>query len=176
MGTIRRPAVAGMFYPAEPDVLAQTLGSLLAAAGDADGSATAPKALIAPHAGYAYSGAIAARAYARLAGARGRISRVVLIGPAHRVAFRGLALDTAEAWASPLGTVALDTEAIAALSRLPLVGPLERAYAQEHSLEVQVPFLLHMLGAFRLVPVLAGHARRKRSRRCWRQCGAARKR
>jgi hypothetical protein len=156
MGTIRRPAVAGTFYPAEPEVLARTLSGLLAAAGD--GAGGNPKALIAPHAGYIYSGAVAARAYARLAGARGRIGRVVVIGPAHRVAFRGLALDTAEAWESPLGTVTLDTDAVASLSRLPLVVPLEAAFAQEHALEVQLPFLLHMLGGFRLVPVLTGHA------------------
>jgi hypothetical protein len=156
MGTIRRPAVAGTFYPADPDVLARTLSGLLAAAGN--GAAASPKALIAPHAGLVYSGAVAARAYARLRTARGRISRVVVIGPAHRMAFRGLALDTAEAWESPLGTVTLDDDALAALSRLPLVAPLEAAYAQEHALEVQIPFLLHMLGGFRLVPVLVGHA------------------
>ena len=101
---------------------------------------------------------VAARAYARLAAARGRISRVVLIGPSHYLAFRGLAVDTAEAWAMPSGTVALDTEAIARLRALPMVGELDAAYQREHALEVHVPFLQHVLGEFRLVPIVAGDA------------------
>ena len=105
-----------------------------------------------------YSGAVAARAYARLAAARGQISRVVLIGPSHYVGFQGLAVDTAEAWTMPGGTVPLDTEAIAALRRLPMVGELDAAYTREHALEVHVPFLQHVLGDFRLVPIVAGDA------------------
>ena len=92
------------------------------------------------------------------AAARGKISRVVLIGPSHYVAFRGLAVDTAEAWAMPSGTVALDTEAIARLRALPMVGELDAAYQREHALEVHVPFLQHVLGEFRLVPIVAGDA------------------
>jgi len=157
---VRPPAVAGLFYPAEPEALVRALaGFLSAAVPSARGPGHAmPKAIIAPHAGYAYSGAIAARAYARLAGARGRIGRVVLIGPSHRLAFRGLALDTAQAWQSPLGTVALDTGAIAALCGLPQAGSLKAAFDREHALEVHVPFLLHVLGAFRLLPILTGEA------------------
>ena len=90
--------------------------------------------------------------------ARGKISRVVLIGPSHYVGFRGLAVDTAEAWAMPSGTVALDTEAIARLRALPMVGELDAAYQREHALEVHVPFLQHVLGEFRLVPIVAGDA------------------
>ena len=101
---------------------------------------------------------VAARAYARLAAARGKISRVVLIGPSHHVAFRGLAVDTAEAWATPGGTVALDTEAIAALRRLPHGRRTRRRLQREHALEVHVPFLQHVLGDFRLVPIVAGDA------------------
>ena len=111
MSVIRQPAVAGTFYPAEPDVLERQLALFLSEAGNA-AAPTIPKAIIGPHAGYAYSGPVAARAYARLAAARGKISRVVLIGPSHHVAFRGLAVDTAEAWAMPGGTVTLDTEAL----------------------------------------------------------------
>lgn len=157
MTVVRPTAVAGTFYPAEPDVLERQLGRLLTEAGNV-ASPALPKAIIGPHAGYAYSGAIAARAYARLAAARGRIRRVVLIGPSHYVAFRGLAVDTAEAWASPGGTVALDTEAIARLRALPMVGELPAAYEREHALEVHVPFLRHVLGDFRLVPIVAGDA------------------
>ena len=115
MTAIRHPAVAGTFYPAERDALERQLALFLSEAGNEAPSPTLPKAIIGPHAGYLYSGAVAARAYARLAAARGRISRVVLIGPSHHVAFRGLAVDTAEAWAMPGGTVALDTEAIGRL-------------------------------------------------------------
>ena len=158
MTAIRHPAVAGTFYPAERDVLERQLALFLSEAANDAPSAAAPKAIVGPHAGYAYSGAVAARAYARLAAARGTISRVVLIGPSHYVGFRGLAVDTAEAWAMPGGTVALDTEAIARLRALPMVGELDAAYQREHALEVHVPFLQHVLGEFRLVPIVAGDA------------------
>jgi hypothetical protein len=157
---IRSPVVAGTFYPADPDALARQLALFMSEADDArpsgDTADPVPKAIIGPHAGYVYSGPIAARAYARLAAARDRIKRVVLIGPSHYVAFKGVAIDTAEAWAMPNGTVALDTDAIARLGRLPMVGILEAAYAREHALEVHVPFLQHVLGDFRLVPIVAG--------------------
>jgi MEMO1 family protein len=162
---IRQPAVAGTFYPAEPDVLEREVANLLSGATNAASPELPPilpprwpKAIIGPHAGYVYSGPVAARAYASLAAARGRIGRVVLIGPSHYVAFRGLAVDTADAWATPGGTVPLDTEAIRRLRRLSLVGELDAAYRREHALEVHVPFLRHVLGEFRLVPILAGDA------------------
>jgi AmmeMemoRadiSam system protein B/AmmeMemoRadiSam system protein A len=158
MTAIRHPAVAGSFYPAEPEALERQLASFLSEAGNAAPSLAPPKAIIGPHAGYIYSGPVAARAYARLAAARGTISRVVLIGPSHYVAFRGLAVDTAEAWAMPGGTVRLDTEAIAQLRGLPIVGTLDAAYQREHALEVHVPFLQHVLGDFLLVPIVAGDA------------------
>jgi MEMO1 family protein len=157
MTAIRHPAVAGTFYPAEPDELERHLALFLSEAGNA-ASPAIPKAIIGPHAGYLYSGAVAARAYAHLAAARGRISRVVLIGPSHYVAFRGLAVDTADAWTTPGGTVPLDTDAIARLRSLPMVGELDAAYQREHALEVHVPFLRHVLGEFRLVPIVAGDA------------------
>jgi AmmeMemoRadiSam system protein B/AmmeMemoRadiSam system protein A len=158
MTAIRHPAVAGTFYPAEPDALERQLARFLSEAGNAAPSAALPKAIIGPHAGYIYSGPVAARAYARLAAARGKVSRVVLIGPSHHVAFRGLAVDTAEAWAMPGGAVPLDTDAIARLRALPMVGTLEAAYQREHALEVHVPFLQHRLGEFRLIPIVAGDA------------------
>jgi len=154
---IRSPAVAGSFYPADPAVLRRQVADFLADSGNAPPTSKGfPKAIIGPHAGYIYSGPVAARAYARLAGARGKIHRVVLIGPSHYVGFHGLAVDTASAWAMPNGTVQLDTDAIAAIRRLPMVGELEAAYTREHALEVHVPFLQHLLGDFRLVPIVAG--------------------
>ena len=159
MTAIRSPAVAGTFYPADPAVLRRQIADFLSDADNAPPAGTTPpKAIIGPHAGYIYSGPVAARAYARLAGARGRIRRVVLIGPSHYVGFQGLAVDTAQAWSMPNGTVQLDAEAIAAIRRLPMVGELDAAYTREHALEVHVPFLQHVLGDFRLVPIVAGDA------------------
>ncbi|MEQ8194650.1 MAG: AmmeMemoRadiSam system protein B, partial [Rhodospirillales bacterium] len=117
-----------------------------------------PKAIIAPHAGYIYSGPIAASVYARLKPLRGRIERVVLLGPCHRVAVRGLALSGADAFATPLGNVPVDKEAVAALAGLPQVSTFDATHAQEHSLEVHLPFLQEILGAFKLVPLVVGDA------------------
>jgi MEMO1 family protein len=158
MTAIRQPAVAGTFYPAEPDALERQLALFLSEAANDAPSPTLPKAIIGPHAGYVYSGAVAARAYARLATARGRIQRVVLIGPSHHVAFRGLAVDTSDAWLTPCGIVPLDTDAIARLRALPMVGELAAAHQREHALEVHVPFLQRVLGDFRLVPIVTGNA------------------
>lgn len=159
MTVIRPPAVAGTFYPAAQDALERQLTQFMSEAdnGPPAGDAPAiPKAIIAPHAGYVYSGPVAARAYARLAAARGQISRVVLIGPSHHLAFRGLAVDMSEAWQIPGAAVALDHDAIARLRALPMVGQLDAAHEREHALEVHVPFLRHVLGDIRLVPIVAG--------------------
>jgi len=156
MTAVRKPVVAGAFYPADPDVLRRQLTQFLSEADNAPAGRPVPKALIGPHAGYGYSGAVAARGYARLAAARGTIRRVVLIGPSHYLAFKGLAVDTAQAWETPVGTVPLDTEAVEKLRRMPMVGELDAAYQREHSLEVHLPFLQHVLGDFRLVPIVAG--------------------
>lgn len=157
MASVRYPAVAGLFYPAEPERLRAMLGEYLRTAAAA-GTGPAPKALIAPHAGYVYSGPVAASAYARLRPLRGRIERVALLGPAHRVAFRGLALPEADRFLTPLGEVALDEEATAALADMPAVRVLDAAHAREHSLEVHLPFLQEVLGDFRLVPLAVGEA------------------
>ena len=156
--TVRSPAVAGTFYPADPTTLRRQVAGFLAESGNAPPAPGLPKAIIGPHAGYVYSGPVAARAYARLLTARGKIRRVVLIGPSHHVGFQGLAVDTADSWAMPNGSVPLDTAAIARLLRLPMVGTLEAAYTREHALEVHVPFLQHVLGEFHLVPIVAGNA------------------
>ncbi len=158
MNAIRQPAVAGTFYPAERDVLERQLAQFLSDAGNDAPTMAPPKAIIGPHAGYVFSGSVAARAYARLAAARGKIQRVVLIGPSHYVAFRGIAVDTSEAWVTPCGTVPLDADAISQLRSVPMVGVLEEAHQREHALEVHVPFLQQVLGDFRLVPVVTGDA------------------
>ncbi len=160
MSAVRRAAVDGLFYPAAPGALRGQVAAFLAAVGANDDAARRPpKLLITPHAGYEYCGAVAAHAYALLR--RGRdpvISRVVLLGPAHRVAVRGLAAPEADAFETPLGEVALDLPALASLGDLPQVTRNDRAHEREHSLEVQLPFLQTLLGSFTLVPLVAGDA------------------
>jgi len=158
MLTTRPAAVAGTFYPADPATLRGAVDRLLAAAAPARGAAPAVKALIVPHAGYVYSGPIAAAAYARLAAAAAGIRRVVLLGPAHRVPFRGLALPGVDRFATPLGAVAIDAAGAAIARRLPQVADNAAAHADEHSLEVQLPFLQRVLGEFALVPLVVGAA------------------
>jgi len=156
---VRPPAVAGLFYPDDPAELEAAVRTYLAeAAGKARPDAPPPKAVIAPHAGYVYSGPVAASAYVPLARGRGRIRRVVLLGPSHRVPFRGLAASSAAWFETPLGRVPVDRTAVAALLDLPQVRVLDAAHAQEHSLEVHLPFLQAALGDFALVPLVVGDA------------------
>ena len=159
MQTIRPAAVAGMFYPEAPGALSGAVRDYLARAlpRAADKSAV-PKALIVPHAGYVYSGPIAASAYARIATGRTSIRRVILLGPVHRVPIRGLALPVARAFATPLGTVEIDETAAADAFSLPQVRRSEAAHALEHALEVQLPFLQSILDQFRIVPFAVGDA------------------
>jgi AmmeMemoRadiSam system protein B len=147
--------VAGIFYPDNPRELRATLGGLLSGRTPAG---RAPKAVIAPHAGYVYSGPVAASAYALLHGARDSVTRVVLLGPSHYVPFAGLALSSAECFRTPLGDVALDREAPGSIRDLPQIQVLDAAHAEEHSLEVHLPFLQVVLGDFTLVPLLTGEA------------------
>jgi len=156
---IRPPAVAGMFYPGDPAGLRDELLTCLAV----PPAPTFPdagllKSLIVPHAGYVYSGGTAGHAYARLAPLAGRIRRVVLLGPCHRISVRGLAAPTVKAFTTPLGSIPLDRAALDALADLPQVVASDAAHAQEHSLEVQLPFLQTVLGAFELVPLAVGDA------------------
>ncbi len=158
MPAIRYPSVAGLFYPADPKELGDQVRRFLAAAGKPDTAQPAPKAIIAPHAGYVYSGPVAGSAYAQLAGLGGRIARVVLLGPAHRVALSGLAYSQAETFLTPLGAVQVDRAALAAVADLPQVRELDAPFEGEHCLEVQLPFLQLTLGTFGLVPLLVGDA------------------
>ncbi|NOV30276.1 AmmeMemoRadiSam system protein B [Methylomonas sp. ZR1] len=151
----RKPAVAGRFYPAHPQQLHDAVSGYLQ---DLRPTGKAPKAMIVPHAGYVYSGPIAATAYARLKPAAASITRVVLIGPSHHVAFRGLAVSRTHAYTTPLGDVEVDQAAIEALVSLPFVEYIEQAHTLEHSLEVHLPFLQSVLQQFTLVPIVAGDA------------------
>ena len=153
--SIRKPAVAGMFYPDDPGKLREMVDTFLK---QAKPGREAPKAIIVPHAGYVYSGPIAASAFAQVAPARGKIKRVVLLGPSHRVPFRGLAAAGNDAFATPLGNVPIDRKAIELIKELPHVEILDTVHVREHSLEVQLPFLQEILGEFSLVPLAIGEA------------------
>lgn len=151
----REPAVAGTFYPADPGELKGLLDAMLARASKCE---QRPKALIAPHAGYIYSGPVAASAYVCLEPVAETITRVILLGPAHRKAFRGVAASSASSFVTPLGRVPLDRDTISQILDLPQVHVDDAAHAMEHSLEVHLPFLQRQLRDFSLVPLVVGEA------------------
>ena len=157
---VRPAAVAGFFYPADPQELRRVVQGCLAEGRGrlADLRLGRPKALVAPHAGYVYSGPIAGTAFAAIERYADAIRRVVLLGPSHRVAFRGLALSSAQSFSTPIGEIALDPQAGARLAGMPLVRVLDAAHAEEHSLEVELPFLQEMLRDWVLLPICAGDA------------------
>jgi AmmeMemoRadiSam system protein B len=150
----RPAAVAGSFYPGNAPELSRCVDAMLLAG---DGGARRPKALIAPHAGYVYSGPTAARAYATLRPFASEIQRVVLFGPAHRLAINGLAAPTVDAFVTPLGSVPVDHQALATACQFPQVQWNDDAHAREHSLEVQLPFLQRLLGEFTIAPFVVGN-------------------
>lgn len=152
----RPPAVAGTFYPGDPDTLTATVDRFLADTSPL--SDLQPKALIVPHAGYIYSGSTAASAYATLKPWATTIRRVILLGPTHRVAVEGIALPEVEAFSTPLGTIRLDVPAIASIAGLPQIVFSNQVHAFEHSLEVHLPFLQRVLDQFTLVPLAVGDA------------------
>ena len=156
MGTVKLPSVAGMFYPADAATLAAEIDSFLRQARPASGPP--PKAIIAPHAGYVYSGPVAANAYARLIPAAERIRRVVVLAPAHRVPFRGIATSSADWFRTPLGDVPVDREAVEIALQFPQVHEFDGAFEGEHALEVHLPFLQRVLKAFSIVPFIVGDA------------------
>jgi len=155
-GRVRAPAVAGTFYPRNALELRSAVHGYVASA--RCGNASLPKAIISPHAGYMYSGPIAGSAFCTLSPLRGHVRRVVLMGPAHRVAFAGLALPEAQAFATPLGLLHVDEEGRAVLRALPQVLESDRAHAGEHSIEVQLPFVQEVLGEVTIVPIAVGDA------------------
>jgi len=155
MLNVRLPAVAGHFYPSNPSELEAQITQMLDSADDRQ--LTRCKALIVPHAGYIYSGPVAASAYQLLRNNQ-NINKVVLLGPAHYVAVQGLATSSAQAFESPLGTIPLDEQAIKMLQKLPQVECSDAVHAPEHCLEVQLPFLQVVLGDFELTPLIVGYA------------------
>lgn len=155
MSQIRAAAVAGQFYPGDADELRNSVDKMLA---EADTGEPCPKAIIAPHAGYIYSGPIAANLYARVRNAAGKISRVILLGPSHRVSFKGIAASSADFYQTPLGDIAIDKASTQQAVGLPNTGFLDEAHIPEHSLEVHLPFLQRALGEFSLVPLVVGQA------------------
>ena len=155
MSNIRQSAVAGMFYPGNPKDLDSTVKTFLNHARKSDST---PRAIIVPHAGYVYSGQVAAQAYKSLEPISDSIRRVVLLGPSHRVPFYGCALSSADYFATPLGNIPIDTSANAALIQAGLARTMDEAHALEHSLEVQLPFLQEVLSEFKLVPIVVGEA------------------
>ncbi len=155
MTYVRAPAVAGMFYPADEVTLRSMVREFL---DQATTTGQAPKAIIAPHAGYIYSGPVAANAYHLLESRREQIKRVVLLGPSHRVPLIGLAASSAESFSTPLGNVQLDQTLLGQLCQLPQVKVMDEAHMMEHSLEVHLPFLQSILDDFLLVPLVVGDA------------------
>ncbi len=160
---IRPPAVAGAFYPDDPSALRSLVKKFIAGAAQrreqGGGAAVGtPRALIAPHAGYPYSGPVAGTAYHALGDVRDRYDRVLLLGPSHRLNFSGSATSEADQFDTPLGRVPVDREAVAELETLPFVQPIEQAHAHEHGLEVHLPFLTEVLGSFSIVPVVVSDA------------------
>ena len=158
MTAVRHPAVAGTFYPADPAQLRAAVEGFVAAGSARDRGAgePPPKAVVAPHAGYVYSGPIAGSVYARVARLRGTVTRVVLLGPAHRVPLRGLAVPSVDALETPLGPVPVDDAGRRSVLDLPQVTVDDGAHADEHSLEVHLPFLQVVLGDVTVVPLVAG--------------------
>lgn len=172
MQTVREPAVAGTFYPDAPATLraeidrclnagvAMAKGAHLDAGKDKEEAKSQPKVIIAPHAGYQYSGAVAGQVYRRLTASRHDIKRVVLLGPAHRLAFRGMAVPTSTSFRTPLGDIPVASEAIAGIIGRSNVGFLDQAFEGEHSLEVHLPFLQTLLQTFDLIPIVVGDAKK----------------
>jgi AmmeMemoRadiSam system protein B len=151
----RAPAVAGLFYPGDSQQLAVEVSALLA---ECQPPALRPKALIVPHAGYVYSGPVAAQAYALLGPLRTVVRRVLLLGPVHRVPVHGLATTGADYFQTPLGDVPIDVQGVKEACQLPQVAIYDQAHTAEHSLEVHLPFLQTILDRFTLVPFAVGMA------------------
>ena len=162
MSAVRAPAVAGLFYPGEPSRLAGDVAEYLDQASADPLLPGVPKILIVPHAGFIYSGPVAASAYDLLRPARGIVRRVVILCPCHRVPVIGMALPGAEAFDTPLGRVPVDRASVQALRGLPEVCESQAAHAEEHAIEVHLPFLQHVLGEFSIVPLVVGRASHER--------------
>ena len=156
MPNYRNPAVAGMFYPSEENELQQSIQALLDKVPEKKHEQ--PQAIIVPHAGYIYSGMTAAHAYKLLQSYRKTIKRVVVLGPSHHVALKGLAVPSCDSFMTPLGNIPLDVNEIVQLSEFPQIITSDMAHEHEHSLEVQLPFLQTVLDEFKLIPIVVGQS------------------
>ena len=155
MTKTREPAVAGIFYASELRQLDSEIEHYLSA--EIRPGTARPEILIVPHAGYVYSAPVAAQAYLQLKNYAGKIKNVILVGPSHRVAFKGIAASSADEFKTPLGKVQVNrelTDRIVAANQA--VHIQDKAHLQEHSLEVQLPFLQKVLGEFKIVPLVYG--------------------
>jgi AmmeMemoRadiSam system protein B len=157
MNITRSAAVSGLFYPDEPQILRDTIDTLLSQSAIKEQS-TQVKAIIAPHAGYQYSGLTAARVYKQLQTLRDRIQRVVLLGPSHRVAFEGMALTEADFFETPLGQIKVNKDDYPQLLAMENMFVFEQAHVAEHCIEVQLPFLQRILNNFTIIPIVVGIA------------------
>lgn len=151
--SVRQPAVAGYFYPQDPLILKKTVQDLL---DQAPVHKPIPKAILVPHAGYVYSGAIAASAYASLRDKKDSITKIVLLGPAHRLYFKGIAYDPVDKFSTPLGEIEQDKELLTQILDLPYVYSLPEAHQNEHCLEVQLPFCQMVFRKFKILPLVIG--------------------
>ena len=155
MTPVKKPVSAGTFYPVDAVVLRKKIRGYLKSA---NGHCPKVRAIIAPHAGYVYSGSVAASAYARIRDQRDAFFRIVLLGPSHYLPFNGLAVSGAEAFATPLGDVPLNAAGVKTALAFPQVHLLDEAFVDEHAIEVHLPFLQETLGDFTIVPLLTGNA------------------
>lgn len=156
MGSVKHPAVAGLFYPSDPDELRSQVTAFLAEG--QTGRVKKPKALIAPHAGYIYSGATAGHAYAQLKSIADMVEHVVILAPSHYLAFPGIGYCSAEVFQTPIGDLKVNQDAIALISSLPQVNQTDEAFEKEHSIEVHLPFLQMALGNIQITPLLVSDA------------------
>jgi MEMO1 family protein len=150
----RPAAVAGAFYSNDATILKQDIADLLGRVEDVESEI--PKAVIAPHAGYIYSGKVAANVYAQFKTVQSSIKKIILLGPSHRVAFHGMAIPSVDYFATPLGKIKLDASLLATLKHFPHVIVSDQAHAEEHSLEVQLPFMQTVFDEFELLPIVVG--------------------
>ena len=155
MDAVREPVLLDQFYPADSEILKEAVTGFVHSA-ESSAERLVPKAVIAPHAGYVYSGPVAGSAYAYVANGKSYFSRVIIIGPSHRSYFTGLALPKTKAFKTPLGEIAVDGNAVSELQHLPFVKVMNEPHELEHCIEVQLPFLQLVLDSFSIVPLLAG--------------------
>ena len=150
----KKADVAGLFYPAEPKELREMIEVFIS---NAKVAQNLTRAIIAPHAGYVYSGPIAGSAYRALYSSKETIKNVVIMSPSHNISFDGVATHSADSFSTPLGDLHVNKEIKETISNLPFVKELDNAFIREHALEVHLPFIQHTLPQAKIVPLIVGH-------------------